>query len=183
VRQKFPRRLRKQTAAGDLRALVDETIALHHRLLWVADQLHGADGLSTAQRGILRGLVRYGPQTVPELARARSVRRQTIQPVVDELEAAGLVELSKNPQHARSRLVRIRPRGVAIVERMDTVDRRVLAGVGVGLERRHIEIAVSTLRTVRERFETKLRWAQSPGGTTTTHAASVATTEKACSGG
>ena len=56
-------------------AAVDETIALFHRLRWVAEQIYGPAGRSTARRGILRGLVRYGAQTVPALARARGVTK------------------------------------------------------------------------------------------------------------
>lgn len=155
--KRSPRRLRR-APANDLRSVVDETIALFHRLAWVADEIYGEEGRGTARRGILRGLVRYGPQTVPELARARAVRRQTIQPVVDELAASGLVEWAPNPKHATSRLVRIRSRGVAIVERMDRVDRRVLAAVGANLDPRDIEITAATLRALRARFETQLRW-------------------------
>ncbi len=137
---------------------MDETIALFHRLAWVADQIYGEDGRGTARRGILRGLVRYGPQTVPQLARARSVRRQSIQPVVDELAREGLVEYVENPSHARSMLVRIQPRGALMVERMDRVDRRVLSAVGAGIDRRDIDTTAATLRALRERFETTLRW-------------------------
>jgi len=155
---KAPRRLRRPHRANDLRAVVDETIALFHRLAWVADQIYGEDGRGTARRGILRGLVRYGPQTVPQLARARSVRRQSIQPVVDELAREGLVEYVTNPSHARSMLVRIQPRGALMVERMDRVDRRVLSAVGAGIDRRDVDTTAATLRTLRERFETTLRW-------------------------
>jgi len=158
MRVRSPRRLRKPHARGELRAVVDETIAFFHRLRWVADQIYGEDGRSTARRGILRGLLRYGPQTVPVLARARSVTRQNVQPVVDALVEDGLAELRPNPAHARSRLVRITPEGEALVREMDLVDERVLGAVGAGLPLRDLEITVSTLRTLRQRFETGLRW-------------------------
>lgn len=153
-----PRRLRKRHSEGDLRAVVDETIALFHRLAWVADEIYGEQGRGTSRRGILRGLVRFGPQSVPQLARARSVRRQTVQPVVDELVAEGLVEWIANPRHATSRLVRIRPSGAAIVERMDRIDRRVLEVVGADLEPDAIATTTATLRALRIRFETTVRW-------------------------
>jgi DNA-binding MarR family transcriptional regulator len=110
------------------------------------------------QRGILRGLVRYGAQTVPELARARSVRRQSMQPVVDELAAAALVELVRNPKHASSKLVRITAKGEAIVTKMDRTDHRVLAAAGATLDARAIATTAETLRALRRRFETALRW-------------------------
>lgn len=153
-----PRRLRKKHVAGELRAVVDETIALFHRLAWVADRIYGEEGRGVARRGILRGLLRYGPRTVPALARARSVRRQTLQPVVDALVRDGLVERIDNPDHARSRLVRITREGARIVEAMDRVDRRVLAAAGAGLDPRHVATTAATLRALRARFEETERW-------------------------
>lgn len=160
--KRAPRRFRK-TPKNDLRAVVDETIGLSQRLVWVADQLHGERGLRPVQRGILRGLVRYGAQTVPELARVRSVRRQSIQPVVDELAAGGLVELVANPKHASSKLVRITAKGEAIVARMDRADQRALAAAGAGLDPRALAVTAETLRALRQRFETTLRWRAAAG--------------------
>ncbi len=158
MRSRPPRKLRKRHVGGELRAVVDETIALFHRVRWVAEQIYGEEGRSTARRGILRGLARYGPRTVPQLARSRSVTRQHTQSVVDELAAAGLVTLVDNPAHARSRLVRITPRGAALVARLDAVDARVLAAIGHGLTTPALAVTVRTLRAVREAFEDEARW-------------------------
>lgn len=155
--KRAPRKFRK-TPQSDLRAIVDETIGLAQRLVWVADQLHGKYGLRPVQRGILRGLVRYGAQTVPELARTRSVRRQTIQPIVDELVTAGLAVLVGNPKHASSKLVRITAKGEEIVAQMDRTDHRVLSAAGSTLEPEAIATTAETLRALRLRFETALRW-------------------------
>ncbi len=137
--------------------MVDETIALFHRLRWVAEQIYGPDGRSTARRGILRGLLRYGSQTVPTLARARGVTRQNVQPVVDQLVREGLATLEDNPEHARSRLVCITSAGAALVTEMDDVDAHVLELVGAGLAPKDLEIAARTLKALRERFESRWR--------------------------
>lgn len=158
LRPRAPRKLRKPHVRGDLRAVVDETIALFHVLRWVAEQIYGEDGRSTARRGVLRGLVRYGPQTVPQLARARRVSRQHVQEVVDALAASGLVELAPNPAHARSRLVRPTARGEALVREMDATDDRVLRAVGAGLGTGELRTTAATLRALRERFEVAPRW-------------------------
>jgi len=158
MRPRAPRKLRKPHVRGELRAVVDETIALFHRLRWVAEQIYGDEGRSTARRGILRGLVRYGAQTVPALARTRSVTRQHVQEVVTALVADRLVELIPNPRHRRSRLVRATARGQALVLRMDDTDDRVLIAVGTDLSTRELEITARTLETVRKGFELGTRW-------------------------
>jgi len=158
MRPRAPRKLRKRHVGGELRAVVDETIALFHRVRWVAEEIYGASGRSTARRGILRGLVRYGPRTVPQLARSRSVTRQHTQQVVDQLAADGLVELVANPAHARSRLVRATRRGAALVLQLDEIDARVLGAIGGPLSRRDLAITARTLRAVRECFEDEPRW-------------------------
>ncbi len=157
MRPRAPRRLRKPHAQGHLRAVVDETIALFHRLRWVAEQIYGPDGRSTARRGILRGLLRYGPQTVPVLARARSVTRQNVQPVVDQLAREGLVERVPNPEHARSRHVRITEAGARLVTEMDAIDAAVLELVGAGLSTKDLDATARTLKALRERFESRWR--------------------------
>jgi DNA-binding MarR family transcriptional regulator len=158
MRSRPPRKLRKRHVRGELRAVVDETIALFHRVRWVAEQIYAEDGRSLPRRGILRGLVRYGPRTVPQLARARYVTRQFTQEVVDRLVADGLVERIANPGHARSQLVRATRRGEEVVAQMDEVDARVLVAIGGELPARDLAVTVRTLRAVREAFEDEPRW-------------------------
>jgi DNA-binding MarR family transcriptional regulator len=138
--------------------VVDETIALFHWLGWVAEQLYGEEGRGAARRWTLRRLRRHGPQTVPELARARVIRRQSLQPVVDGLAEEGLVEWIDNPRHARSRLARITERGEAIVATLDRADERVLRSVSRGIGERELATTAATLAALRRGFETGTRW-------------------------
>lgn len=163
--RRSPRRLKKQHPRDDLRAVVDETIGLFHRLRWVAEQIYGEDGRSTARRGILRGLARYGAQSVPQLARARAIQRQSVQAVVDVLLDEGLVRALPNPDHARSPLWAITARGLHQVAAMDAVDDRVLLAVGAGLAARDVAVTARTLRLVRQRFEASVRWRAAAGRT------------------
>jgi DNA-binding MarR family transcriptional regulator len=153
-----PRKLRRRRAPSEVRAVVDETVALYHRLRWVADRMHGEEARSAARRGVLRGLVRYGPQTVPELARRRFFARQSMQEVVDALASAGLVERVTNPRHARSWLVRATARGEALAGRMDEVDERMLAAAVGPVPSRDLQITARTLGALRLGFEQDARW-------------------------
>jgi DNA-binding MarR family transcriptional regulator len=70
-------------------------------------------GFATAggEWGILRLLVKDGPQTVPEMARSRPVSRQHCQTIANALEAQGYVEFIDNPKHKKSKLVRATKKG------------------------------------------------------------------------
>lgn len=162
VRPRAPRRLRKRHPPGDLRAIVDECIVLADRLVWLAEHIHGEEGRGAVRRGIVRGLARFGPQTVPEMARARSVTRQNLQPVVVALVREGLVERRPNPARPRSHLYAATDAGLALAQRFDRNDARVLAAVGRDLASVDVERTARTLRAIRERFE--VRWRTALGG-------------------
>lgn len=153
-----PRRRERAGPRPEMQAVVDETIALFRWLEWVADELYGERARDAATRWVLRRLARHGPQTVPALARARGHRRQSVQPLVDKLAAAGLVAFADNPRHARSRLVALTHRGADLARHMDRVDARVLVAVGGDLPRSQLAAAAATLKAIRERFTVEPRW-------------------------
>lgn len=150
-----PRRLRKRHRDGEVRAVVDEAVALSWRVRYVADQIHTAGGRSETARGVLRGLVRYGARTVPQLAFTRSVTRQHMQEVVDGLVADGLARRVANPAHARSWLIQPTARGVTVVEALDVEDARTIAAISAQVPgtRAELAVAIRVLRAVREAFE------------------------------
>src|SRR5512134_3971647 len=63
--------------------------------------------------GFMRSVVLLGPLTVPQIAQMRPTSRQRMQRLADELAAEGLVEFVDNPQHQRSKLVRLTRKGDA----------------------------------------------------------------------
>jgi len=71
--------------------------------------------LPSASCAALQLLQRHGPQTVPQIARARFSSRQNIQILINRLQEEGLVEFVTNPDHKRSALVRLTPRGQSII--------------------------------------------------------------------
>jgi len=156
--KRAPRRRRAERSRPHIQAVVDETIALFRWLSWVSDQLYGDDARGAARRWVLRRLHRDGPMTVPRLARARTLRRQSMQPVVDALVADGLVRWLANPRHARSRLASLTGRGAALVTRLDRIDADVLRAVGRGIPAAELAAAAATLRALRAGFEVEPRW-------------------------
>jgi DNA-binding MarR family transcriptional regulator len=60
---------------------------------------------------LLRILKLYGPQTVPQIARMRSVSRQYIQRLANDIVEEGYAEFGSNPGHKRSQFLKITPKG------------------------------------------------------------------------
>ncbi len=156
--------------AGKLEALyavMNETRALFHRLRAAADEVHRRKKITAGMRGVLEGLDRLGPQTVPQMARARPVSRQHIQALVNPLAARGYVELVENPAHQRSRLVQLTQQGKHLVETMRQREARVLGELDVGVSERDLRAAAALLRQLGAVFEShewkrRVRQARSP---------------------
>jgi len=87
-------------------------------------------GFATAggEWGMLRMLVKDGPQTVPDMARSRPVSRQHCQTTANALEAQGLVEFIDNPKHKTSKLVRATKKGR---DRFQSMRKQFLSAAGV----------------------------------------------------
>lgn len=144
-------------AADALLVLFDETVALFHRLSAEAEKIHQRGSLSAALRGILRGLLKHSPQTVPNMARMRPVSRQHVQELVNRLHEAGLVEFVENPNHKRSQLVALTQKGLRETGRMAQRERRLLAAFDSGLPVRKIEQATETMQEIRGALESR-KW-------------------------
>jgi DNA-binding MarR family transcriptional regulator len=105
-------------AWGRLEALLAEVTALANQLRKHRTLAPGGEDSPSGGWVILQTLGDCGPQTVPDIARARALSRQNVQILVNRLEQEGCVEVIPNPAHKRSGLVQLTDRG-----------RRLLAGV------------------------------------------------------
>lgn len=136
-----------------LAEVMNETRALFHRLRAVGDQVHRPLGISTAERSVMAGLARLGPQTVPEMARLRPVSRQHIQGLVNLLLDKGFVELSENPAHKRSHLVQLTPKGEAAMKEIDRTEKRLLEELVPRFAAEDLRATAEVLRALRTSFE------------------------------
>lgn len=112
-------------------------------------------GFATAggEWGLLRVLVKDGPQTVPEMARSRPVSRQHCQTIVNTLEAQGLVEFIDNPKHKTSKLVRATKKGHA---RFQSMRKQFLTAASVYapfFTASEVTLATDVCRRAREMIE------------------------------
>ena len=140
------------TRMRSLDAFLHEVAVLFHRMSRAAEELHGQGAMSGGRRSILQELER-GPRTVPQMARERSVSRQHIQILVNELTEDGYVERSANPEHKRSPLVHLTPSGSRIVGEMRRRELELLPNLALELQTRDLDGAADTLRKVRRALD------------------------------
>lgn len=103
--------------------------------------------------GFLRSLQMQGPQTVPQIARARPVSRQRIQRLADEAAEAGLVEFTDNPAHRRSKLVRLTPEGATLVRRFTDNIADISEELAHGMDEQELRTTAKVLIRLREKLE------------------------------
>ena len=136
-------------------AVFEEAVALHLRLQATSEELHGRTELTRACRGVLRDLARVGPRTVPQLARRRPLSRQTVQVQVNQLVSAGMAELLANPDHARSRLVRLTEAGRAAVVEMEAQEAGLVDALPPVASTEELERTAAVLRRLRQQLEAR----------------------------
>lgn len=140
--------------AEALKELIEETILLFRRLRVISAEIHGKGVPIAGQRGVLMDLANGGPQTVPAMARARGVSRQNIQVLIDRFRSDGLVELSDNPAHQRSKLVRLTAKGTQVTIAMSKREAEMLASLDITISPPQIRNATSVLRKFRDSLQT-----------------------------
>ena len=141
--------MKKPASAQHILDLAVSVIDLHFRLEAVTQAIVGF-AHAGGEFGILRALVSDGPQTVPEMARARPVSRQHCQTITNGLEAQGFVEFVENPKHKRSHLVRVTRAGRAHYERMTKQLLTAAAVYGQSFSAAEVETATDVCRRARE---------------------------------
>ncbi len=95
--------------------LIGAIFRINGQLLSTAEQLADDLEISTGRWQTI-AVLRYGPLTMPQISRRLGVTRQSSRQVVQRLDKAKLVELIDNPDHARSPLVRLTTKGMAMME-------------------------------------------------------------------
>ena len=89
-----------------VRDLVISVFALNGRMIETGNQLTRHIGLTTASWQVI-GALGYSPVPLPvaHIARNMGLSRQSVQRVVDLLDAKGFVRFEPNPHHQRAKLV------------------------------------------------------------------------------
>jgi DNA-binding MarR family transcriptional regulator len=100
--------------------------------------------------GFMRSLALTGPLTVPQIAKMRPVSRQRMQRLADELAAEGLVEFIDNPQHRRSKLVRLTVKGNARYQELSARLLEIASAMGTDLSEADIRKTTEIVRRLSD---------------------------------
>ena len=144
--------MRGVTAGAALRNLMLEVFRLNGALL-----RHGAALTApldqTQARWQVIGAVAEATRTVPQIARRMGMTRQGVQRVADLLVDEGVVALVRNPDHARSPLLRLTPKGRRLAQKLGEVGARWSESMAKGMNTRDLERAVAVVREVVRRLD------------------------------
>ena len=135
----------------DLAPLINRIPRLYVLLRAVGDALHADLEVTTAMADVMAALA-AGPRTVPDLARERTVSRQHIQTVVNELTAAGIAAALSNPAHRRSPLIGLTDEGRRRLKTLQDREAALLARIAPAVSSAELAAATRLL----ERLEREL---------------------------
>lgn len=112
-----------RTAAGDAASeLVVHVFRLNGLITAAGDAMAAPAGQTSARWRVLAA-IESAPLTVPQVARAWWLSRQSVQRVADVLVAEKLAVYEDNPGHRRSRLLRITPQGLSALHEIRRAQR------------------------------------------------------------
>jgi DNA-binding MarR family transcriptional regulator len=110
----------------------------------------------TQARWQVIGAVAEAARTVPQIARRMGMTRQGVQRVADLLINEGVVACVRNPDHARSPLLRLTAHGRRVEQQLGDVGVRWSESMARGMSSRDLERAVTVVRDVIRRLDEPL---------------------------
>jgi DNA-binding MarR family transcriptional regulator len=121
--------------------------------LAAGDLLAGEEGVTSARWQVLGAVFLAGlPLTVPQIARRMGLTRQSVQASVNRLLEGGLVEADENPDHRRSRLIRLTNIGRAKYAQLDRRQVRWINELAAGLKTSELSTAARILEELTNRL-------------------------------
>lgn len=143
-------------ASNALSALFLNIFRANAGLVTAGDKLVAPLGLTSARWQVLGAVAMApAPQPVAHIARDMGLARQSVQRLVNELIADGLVELRDNPHHKRARLVCLTSRGSETMAALNRLQRPWVDGLADGMDAQRIAIAADVLTTLHQRLESR----------------------------
>ena len=146
------RQMRGVAAGAAFRDLMLEVFRLNGALLRHGAALTAPLGQTQARWQVI-GAVAEATRTVPQIARRMGMTRQGVQRVADLLVDEGIVTLARNPDHTRSPLLRLTPKGRRLEQTLGDIGARWSESMTDGMSARDLERAVTVIRDVVRRLD------------------------------
>ncbi|MFE7273739.1 MarR family winged helix-turn-helix transcriptional regulator [Streptomyces sp. NPDC057623] len=127
--------------------------ALYRRGLRKLEQGEEVEGVSVGVRSVLVLLHRYGPMTVPQMARLMTLTRQFVQRMTNDAVARGWAEAIPNPAHQRSSLIRITAEGEAVITAILAREHALNRQVGGDLTGSELQACARVLKEMLKTFD------------------------------
>jgi len=127
--------------------LIWQTRRLFQRLRITSDELLLGSGVNSSQRAVLEFLYLKQPQTVPKIAHEKSVSRQHIQVIVNDLLTLELIESVENPAHKRSALIQLTSKGKALFESIQEKEASLLKTMAQKFSQKDLTTTLNTLKS------------------------------------
>ena len=109
--------------------------------------------LSSTQMAVIARLAKDGPATISDLARAESVKPQSMGTVVGALEQTGIVERNPDPTDGRQVLISLSAKGTAMRESVRDTKRAWLEQAVATLDRKDKEILFAAGEIIKRLVE------------------------------
>lgn len=133
--------------------LIVEVFKLNGMLLSTADKLVSRFGLTGARWQVMGAIVKAdAPETTARLARNMGLTRQSVQRVVNDMVAEGLLTLAENPHHKRAKLVIMTPRGRKAFDAALALQVPWVEALSSGISKKRLVDATQVLATLRDRL-------------------------------
>jgi DNA-binding MarR family transcriptional regulator len=130
-----------------------EVFRLNGALISAGDALVASIGLTSARWQVMGAIAEArGGLSVAGIARNMGLVRQSVQRVVNDLKAEGLVHLVDNPHHRRARLAQLTDAGSSAFDQACARWLTMAHGLVRELDTERIESAIAILAQVRARL-------------------------------
>ncbi len=116
----------------------------------LGDALHQDLGITASMRAVMESLAEDGEQTVPQIARRKSVSRQHIQVNVDALLKVSIAALRDNPAHRRSPFVVLTKHGQSAFKEMRRREKDILNSLAKEFAVNELEQALKVLARLND---------------------------------
>lgn len=121
----------------------------------LVEQREATMGMSVGVRAVLDELASHAPGLpVPAVATQLGLSRQFVQRMVNDAADAGWVERIPNPNHRRSRVIRLTDAGTAAISTVREHERELMGQTGGDLTEADLEATLRVLRAMREAVHT-----------------------------